>query len=423
VAVKIARQANRIAILGAPTSAAALSAGHENAPSALRKAALVERLTSAGYGVNDLGDDPPQLSKPDEESPRARNLPGVIAALEALKPRVEQAIKSGALPLIVGGDCSIALATVAGARRYFRRVGVVYVDRDADLNTPSSTPSGCLDGMVVSHLTGRGAAELVRFWSEPPLVREPDLALFGIDRLDPGEEEFLRHSTLRRFTADEVRTMGAAAAARAALERIHANGYEFVLHFDVDVIGDFPATNHPASGGLTLEEVSEALERFLEQKNLAAVEITAYNPTKDPDGSWAKCLVDVLTRGLEKRLSVLQTAAQPLPPEPAGQEAPLPPGQPPMPESEPESPPPTAEACSPDSLEPEAPGQAREAPASALAPDSRPEAPADSGSSASDSERPAGLGAGGNELRSRREAESPREQTPGSQEDSGEPSA
>jgi arginase len=424
VAVKIARQANKIAILGAPTSAAALSAGHENAPSALRKAALVERLTSAGYGVNDLGDDPPQLSKPDEESPRARNLPGVIASLEALKPRVEQAIKSGALPLIVGGDCSIALATVAAARRYFRRVGVVYVDRDADLNTPSSTPSGCVDGMVVSHLTGRGAAELVRFWSEPPLVREPDLALFGIDRLDPSEEEFLRHSTLRRFTADEVRTMGAGAAARAALDRIHANGYEFVLHFDVDVIGDFPATNYPSSGGLTLEEVGEALELFLGQKNLAAVEVTAYNPTKDPDGSWANRLVDLLARGLEKRLSVLRTAAQPVPPEPAGQEAPAPPAQP-MPESELKSPPPAPGAArSSDSLEPEAPGQATETPASALAPDSRPEAPTDSDSSASDSaEGPALPEAGGDDPRSAAEAKSPREQTPGSAEDSEEPSA
>jgi arginase len=429
VAVKIARQANRIAILGAPTSAAALSAGHENAPSALRKAALIERLASVGYQVNDLGDDPPQLYKPDEESPRARNLPAVIASLEALKPRVEQAIKSGALPLIMGGDCSIALATVAGARRYFRRVGVVYLDRDADLNTPSSTPSGCVDGMVVSHLTGRGAAELVRFWSEPPLVREPDLALFGLDRLDPSEEEFLRHSTLRRFMAHEVRAMGAAAAARAALDRIHANGYEFVLHFDVDVIGDFQATNYPASGGLTLGEVGEALELFLGQRNLAAVEVTAYNPTRDPDGSWANRLVDLLARGLENRLSALKTVAQPIPPEPAqqetaGQEAPAPPTQL-TPESGLETPPPTpGEAWSPDSLEAAAPGQETETGASTSAPDSAKEPSGDSDSEASDSaERPAGPQAGGDKPRSPAEHESAPEETPDSAEDSGEPSA
>ena len=136
-----------------------------------------------------------------------------MPSLEALKPRVEQAVKLGALPVILGGDCSIALATVAGARRYFRTSACIYMDRDADLNTPATTPSGCLDGMVVSHLTGRGAAELVRFWGEPPLVREPDLALFGVDVWTPPKRKLLSRSPLRRYLAADVRRMGAAAAA------------------------------------------------------------------------------------------------------------------------------------------------------------------------------------------------------------------
>jgi arginase len=309
VAVKIARQPNKIALLGVPTSAAAMSAGHEGAPSALRSAGLIDRLASIGYQVADVGDDPPQLYRPDDESPRARNLPAIVSVLETLKPRVEQAIRSGALPLILSGDCSIALATVAAARRYFRSVGLVYVDRDADVNTPATTPSGCVDGMVVAHLTGRGAAELVRFWGEPPLVREPDLALFGVDRLDPSEEEALRRSALRRYMADEVKRMGPAAAARTAIERIHGHVYEFILHFDVDVISDFQATDYPGTGGLTLDEIREALEVFLTRKNLAAIEITAYNPTKDSSGSDAKTIVELFAAALEKRLEVLEAAA------------------------------------------------------------------------------------------------------------------
>ena len=309
MAVKIVRQPNKIALLGVPTSAAAMSAGHEAAPSALRTAGLIDRLKSIGYEVTDLGDDPQQLYKPDEESPRARNLPGIIAVLEALKPRVEQAIKSGALPLILSGDCSVALATVAGARRYFRSVSVIYVDRDADINVPATTPSGCVDGMVVAHLTGRGAAELVRFWGEPPLVREPDLALFGTDRIDPSEVEALNLSFLRRYDAARIKHMGAAAAARIALERTHSNGHEFVLHFDVDVIADFQATNYSGSGGLTLDEVREALEVFAQEKNLAAIEVTAYNPAKDPDGSGAKIIIDLLAGILEKRLETFKAAA------------------------------------------------------------------------------------------------------------------
>src|ERR1700689_5448379 len=204
-----------------------MSAGHEGAPRALRSAGLVDRLRSAGYEVTDLGDDPVQLFQIDEESPRAHNVARVTQALEALKPRVEQAVKSGALPLILSGDCSIALATIAGARRYFRHISMIYMDRDAVLNIPATSPTGCVDGMVFSHVVGRGAAELVRFWGEPPLVREPDLALFGVDRLDPAEEELLQRSTLRSYLAKDVKRMGAAAAAQAALDRIHANGYEY----------------------------------------------------------------------------------------------------------------------------------------------------------------------------------------------------
>ncbi|MGH9733195.1 MAG: arginase family protein [Candidatus Acidiferrales bacterium] len=324
MAVKIVRQPNKIALLGAPTSAAALSAGHEGAPVALRNAGLIERLESVGYQVTDLGDDRPQVYKPDEGSPRARNVRAVLTALEALKPRVEQAVKSAALPLIVAGDCSVALATVAGARRYFRHVSMIYMDRDADLNTPATTPSGCVDGMVVSHLGGRGAAELVRFWGEPPLVREPDLALFGTDRIDPSEEEVLRRSPLRIFDADEIRRRGASATAKVALDRIHANNSEFILHFDVDVIDGFAATNYPGSGGLTLDDVREALDVFVQEKNLAAIEVTAYNPAKDPDGAAAATIIDLLTGALEKRLQTFKSPPSEIAAPPATHASPAP---------------------------------------------------------------------------------------------------
>ena len=308
MAVKIVRQSNKIALLGAPTSAAAMSAGGEGAPAALRTAGLADRLRSIGYEVVDLGDDPPQVFKPDTESPRARNIPAVLKSIETLKPRVEQAVKSGALPVILSGDCSIALATVAGARRYFRHVGMIYMDADADLNTPATTPSGCLDGMVVSHLVGRGAPELVRFWSEPFLVREPDLALFGVSRLDPPEETVLASSPLRRYLVADVKRHGPADSAKTAVERIRGSGNEFILHFDVDVISDFAATNYPSTNGLSFDEVRQALLVFAQQNNLAAIEITAYNPAKDPDGADAKKIVELIAEVLQVRLATLQAA-------------------------------------------------------------------------------------------------------------------
>ena len=308
MAVKIVRQPNKIALLGSPTSAAAMSLGHEGAPAALRAAGLADRLASIGYSVTDFGDDPRQVHQADQESPRARNIPRVIAALEALKPRVEQAVKSGALPLVLSGDCSVILATLAGVKRYFRHVGLVYFDRDADLNTPATTSSGCVDGMVVSHVVGRGAAELVRFWPEPPLVREPDLALFGVARLEAAEEEVLNRTPLRRYLAADVHARGAAAAALSAIEDIHAGGHEFVLHFDVDVIADFEATNDAGAGGLSLDEVREALGVFAKQKRLAAIDVAAYNPAKDADGSGARLIVELLGAVFKQRLGALGEA-------------------------------------------------------------------------------------------------------------------
>jgi arginase len=322
VAAKIVRQFNKITLLGAPTSAAAMSAGLEGAPAALRSAGIADRLRKIGYDVVDLGDDGAQKFQQDDESPRARNVKRVLASLEALKPRVEQAVKSAALPVILTGDCSTVLATVAGARRYFRNVNVVYMDSDADLNIPASTPSGCIDGMVVSHLTGRGAPELVRFWGEPQLVREPDVTLFGVDRLDAPEEKFLESSTLRRYMSKDVKRLGAKAAAETAVERIKTNGYEFILHLDVDVISGFSATNYPNAIGLTLDEVREAMLVFAQQPRMAALEIAAYNPAKDPDGSGAKMVIDLVAEVLQARFEALKAIADAAPPAPPKVSAP-----------------------------------------------------------------------------------------------------
>jgi Arginase family len=234
-----------------------------------------------------------------------------------------------------------------------------------------------VDGMVVSHLAGRGAAELVRFWGEPPLVREPDLALFGVARLDPPEEQLLANSPLRRYLAADVQRMGPAAAAHAAIDRIRGNGYQFVLHFDVDVIADFSATDYPGSGGLSLAEVREALLVFVQQPELAAFEVTAYNPVKDPDGSGAKLIIGLLTELLEARLKTLQAAEAAQAPPPVAAAAAAGRNATPSPEKS---------ASAPDSTPIAAPGEAWSSDSLDLESDTAtsdraPEAPEDSGTS------------------------------------------
>jgi arginase len=311
LAVKITRQTKNIVLLGSATSAAAMRTGLDRAPAALRAAGIADRLKGAGFHVADHGDTATYLFQPDDEHPRARNVSAILKSLNDLRPRAEVAVKSGALPVILSGDCISVLAVIAGTRRFYRNVSLIYMDRDADLNVPATTPSGCVDGMVISQVIGRGAPELVRFWGEPPLVREPDVALFGFERLDAPEEHYLVASPLRRHASLEVSTIGAAAAARLALERVHAAKHEFILHFDVDVIRseEFPWTNFPGTGGLSLNEARDALRVFVSQPNLAAFVVAGYNPDLDPDGDGARKLIDLLADVLSTRLETTTAAA------------------------------------------------------------------------------------------------------------------
>ena len=322
MAVKIVRQPKKIALIGAPSSAAAFSAGSEKAPAALRAAGLAEKLQGIGYEVVDYGDCAPHLFADDEEHRRARNLPEIVAGLNDLKTRAELAVKSGALVLVLGGDCAQVIGLLTGVRRYYKHVNLLWFDRDADLNTPASTPSGRIDGMVVAHIIGKGAPELVRFWSEAPLVREPDVTLFGLERIDPPEQEFLSKSPMRHIDAADVQAKGAHKAAHEALAQVHADVREFVLHLDTDVIAqeEFPAVNVPGSGGLNFEAVRASLVEFAKHKNLLGLDVAQYNPEKDPDGSSAKKLIDLLVEALSARFEALTAPAA----EPASSPAELP---------------------------------------------------------------------------------------------------
>jgi arginase len=307
LAAKITRQQKKIALIGAPSSAAAFLAGTEKAPAALRAAGLVQRLQAAGYEVIDHGDCAVRHFAEDDENRRARNLKEIVAGLNDLKLRAEVAVKSGALVLILGGDCAQVIGLLTGARRYYKRLSLLWFDRDADLNTPATTPSGRIDGMVVAHIIGKGAPELVRFWGEPPLVREPDVTLFGLERVDAPEQEFLEKSPMRRVSAEVVQAKGAGEAAKTTLMQMHADARQFILHLDTDVIAqeEFPVVNVPGSGGLAFADVRGALIEFVKNPNLLGLDVAQYNPDKDPDGSGARKLVDVLVEALAARLQAI----------------------------------------------------------------------------------------------------------------------
>ena len=203
------------------------------------------------------------------------------------------------------------------ARRYYKHSNLIWFDRDADLNTPATTPSGRLDGMVLASIFGKGSPELVRFWGEPPLVREPDTLIYGLVRVDPAERDFMIRSPLRHVYAADIQLKGAEKSAQDALAHLHADTREFMVHLDLDVIAqeDFPSVNVPDSGGLSFDEVRVSLAEFAKQKNLLGFDLSQFNPDKDPGGESAKKLIELLADVLSARLAALAppAAAAPAP--------------------------------------------------------------------------------------------------------------
>jgi arginase len=290
--------AMKLAILGVPSSIGARNTGTEKAPGALRRAGLLDRLKAAGHEVKDWGDQEEAPYIPDEEPShkKIQNLEGVVRVARRLADRVEAALREGATPLVLGGDCTAALGSVAGAGRVHPEMGIAYLDRDAELNTPQTSPSGILDGMVIAHLLGRGEPALAFFSGESPLLRPGRLALLGVERFDRPEIPVYEALPALRIAGPELWKLGGAKAAQEVLTRLATGQGRFWVHCDLDVVdgAEMPAVDFPAPGGISLVQLEVFLARLAASERFAGMEVTNFNPDKDPEMAAARRVVDLL---------------------------------------------------------------------------------------------------------------------------------
>jgi len=295
---------NALTIIGAPSSAGGRQTGQELAPDAFRRAGLMQRLSEQGLDAIDGGDLPLVAYRPDAGRPQSQNLPLVAAVARELGDRVGEALAAGRLPVVLGGDCSIALGVLAGVVQHHTSVGLVYFDADLDLNTPETTHTGILDGMVLAHALGHGAPELTEIGPRRPLLAEGNVLLFGFDVdsgwIDPPEIERLEHSTMLRFPLSEVRP-DPARLARRALDRIEERSQAIVVHFDIDVTNS-PAGDVEHPRGLDPAAAFEALEVFVASPSCVAITLTEFNAERDPDQSIATELANGLAAALGRRI-------------------------------------------------------------------------------------------------------------------------
>ena len=295
-------------VLGVPSSAAAHGPGQERGPAVLREAGLLEGMRAAGALVTDHGDLPVVRWRPD---PRQRNphaLDRVIAVLRAAADGVRRVLDGGTTPLVLGGECTLAIPLVTAVTRASdgEPPALVYVDGGVDLRTPADEPSGVLDSMGAAHLLDLPGTDdaLASFGVRRPMLPPDHLVYVGHNDNPGPDEDALRSLPCAQFRADAVRAdpAGVAAAAVAAAAGV---AERFVVHFDVDVIGfyELPVADVPLHNlGLTPEQAAAVLGALVAAPGFAGVTVCEFNPDHGaPDGSTARALTTALAGALAGR--------------------------------------------------------------------------------------------------------------------------
>jgi arginase len=298
----------RVVLLGVPSSAGAHHAGQDLAPAALRGRGFTDRLAAAGVNVEDRGDIAGEVFTVDRSNPTQRNLAAVLRVARAVADAVEHARSTGAVVIVLGGDCTITLGVLSGVQRADSTAGLLYFDGDADLNTPARTSSGILDATGVAHLLGLADSELSRLDGRYPMLDDDHLVMLGYDETDPDSFDssvFAHRPRLRHFADHVVRT-DPAGVARQALSALSGAAGSIIVHFDVDAVnsGDLPLGNFPHYGtGVDLNAAGEVLRVLCSTPSLAAIVLTEVNPTHDPEGSQLDRYIDAVSRAIGAALS------------------------------------------------------------------------------------------------------------------------
>lgn len=292
-----------ITIIGVPVDLGAGRRGVDMGPSAIRYAGLAERLRAIGCSVEDQGNlavplaETIPLPRPDE---RLRYLGPLAALNRSLADKVARAVDAGTLPIILGGDHSLAIGSVRGSTRG-RQLGLIWIDAHGDFNTAETTPSGNIHGMSLAVLTGRGHVDLV---GPAPALPDTHAVLVGIRDIDPAERLALKASGVHAFSMHDIDRRGMAAVMDDAI-RIASSGTEgFHLSLDLDALdpSEAPGVGTPVSGGISYREAHLAMELVAESRRLISLDLVEVNPILDIHNRTAEHAVAFALSALGKRI-------------------------------------------------------------------------------------------------------------------------
>ncbi|HVF52314.1 MAG TPA: arginase [Actinomycetota bacterium] len=303
IQTNVLQDAGRVAILGAPLDLGTARRGVDMGPSAIRYAGLAEKLLSLGIDVVDSGNvaaELPELAVEDDE--HARYLPTILASCAQIADRIAELARSARMPLVLGGDHSIAMGTLAGLCAVYGKGGVLWVDAHGDLNRPDTSPSGNVHGMPLAAALGAWDVQMPGY-EAPPWVDPARVALVGVRALDAGEKEVVAKFGLKVFTMSDVDQRGIAAVMKEALERVAGPGFVH-LSLDLDVCDPeiAPGVGTPVKGGLTYREASLAMELVADTHCLTSMEVVEVNPILDNADATGFLAVDLVASAMGDRI-------------------------------------------------------------------------------------------------------------------------
>ena len=298
-----------VRLVGVPMDLGAGRRGVDMGPSAIRIAGLSQRLRNLGLAVEDDGDvgvPAPETRDPGDRN--ARYLEPIYHVCNRLRLRVRRSLEQGEVPVVLGGDHSIAIGTVAGVSEHFRgsgqAVGLIWIDAHADMNTPESSPTGNIHGMPLATLLGMGHPRLVEIGGFWPKVKKQNVALIGIRDIDATERDIVVKSGIHAYTMRDVDERGMRAIIQEAIGYATDGTAGFHVSFDLDGMDprDVPGTGTPVRGGISWREANLLMEMVSDTGRMTSLEITELNPILDVKNQSGEVAVDLILSAFGKSI-------------------------------------------------------------------------------------------------------------------------
>ena len=299
----------RVRLVGVPMDLGAGRRGVDMGPSAMRVAGLNDKIRALGYDVDDQGNVAVEQPEAVPDGPqKARYLPQIMQTCMRVSDLVQRAVAAEKLPLVLGGDHSIAIGSVSGLGSHFRergeRAGLIWVDAHADMNTPDTSPSGNVHGMPLACCLGRGPRELVEINGWFPKVEPRNAVLIGIRDVDQLERSAVRETGIKAFTMREIDEMGMRTVMREAIAIASDGTGGFHVSFDMDAVDprEAPGVGTPVRGGLTYREAHLVMEMVCDCGGMKSLEMVEVNPVIDEANRTAILAVELVMSALGKRI-------------------------------------------------------------------------------------------------------------------------